>query len=123
VTQRDEREAAMSLIEKAKQDAKAAEKEHPGIQRLHASADRHMETLAAEGRIDAEGSGAPLPEYRVNAYDGFFGPFRDRDMALVELGQHEADWEENGGPRPPELESRTVGTWQPYAAPDKEEDR
>lgn len=51
-------------------------------------------------------------EYRVNAHDGIYGPFADADSALYELGEHQRGYDEDGGPRPPELESRAVGPWE-----------
>jgi hypothetical protein len=60
-------------------------------------------------------------EYRVNAHDGIYGPFLDVQAALQELGEHDRDWEENGGPRPPELESREVGPWREGRFPDAEQ--
>jgi hypothetical protein len=60
-------------------------------------------------------------EYRVNAHDGIHGPFLDVQAALSELGEHQADWEENDGLRPPELESREVGPWKQGRCLDQEE--
>ncbi|HUB99619.1 MAG TPA: hypothetical protein VMS11_07340 [Solirubrobacterales bacterium] len=67
-----------------------------------------LRNLANRPAGDEEGD---RREYRVNAHDGIYGPFPDPQAALVELGEHHAGWEEDGG-RPPELESRAIGSWE-----------